>query len=444
MLRSLYHCRLPAKLSKTSLLSRSLLRHNATLSIPQTPLAHSLRNIAAASRSQERILPGKRVGYWLLGVSGLVYGIVVLGGLTRLTESGLSITEWKPVTGSIPPLNAEAWNSEFELYKSSPEFKILNADITLDEFRFIYNMEWSHRQLGRTIGLVFAIPALAMIITKRYPLKFKAKLGGIAALIGFQGFIGWWMVASGLEKDLKNPRVSQYRLATHLGTAFLVYLSMLHTALTILAPTNKSLTMATLQSPKQLLALPVFRRSLLALGGLTFLTALSGAFVAGLDAGLIYNDFPYMGNSYIPPTGELITSLPTLNEESTLPARIIHNMFENPVLAQLDHRILAVTTATSTAMLWGWAALKQRQGVLPKVAFRGMAGLTALVVMQASLGICTLWYLVPTPLAATHQAGSLAVLTGIVVLAARLRRLPRSIALQESKMHTNTQAMSKQ
>lgn len=383
-----------------------------------------IRRCHSTERSGDRILPGKRVGYWLLGTAGLVYSIVVLGGLTRLTESGLSITEWKPVTGSIPPLNEEMWSKEFELYKSSPEFKILNADLTLEEFKFIYNMEWSHRQLGRTIGLVFAVPAAVLCVARRYPLRFKVKLGAIAGLIGFQGFIGWWMVSSGLKEDLTNPRVSQYRLAAHLGTAFLVYLSLLHTSLTILAPANLDLSKSVEKLPRQLASMPAFRKALLALGGLTFVTAMSGAFVAGLDAGLIYNDFPYMGNSYIPPTGELITSLPTLTEDSSALARIVHNMFENPVLAQLDHRVLAMTTATSTLGLGVWTAIRRNQGMLPKVASRGMAGMSVLIVMQASLGICTLWYLVPTPLAAAHQAGSLAVLTGIVILAARLRRVP--------------------
>lgn len=397
------------------------------VAIPQT--------FQSVSTAEPRTLakPGKAVGIWLLGTAGLVYAIVVLGGLTRLTESGLSITEWKPVTGSIPPLNQDTWNKEFELYKSSPEFKILNSDLTLEEFKFIYNMEWSHRQLGRTIGLVFGVPALVLILTKRYPLSFKTKLGGIAGLIGFQGFIGWWMVSSGLKKDIVNPRVSQYRLATHLGTAFLVYLSMLHTSLTILAPGNSALSKLTIEAPRQLLALPTLRRSLLALGGLTFLTALSGAFVAGLDAGLIYNDFPYMGNSYIPPTGELLITLPTIDANASLVSKVLHNMFENPVLAQLDHRVLAVTTATSTLALASWAVLKRSQGQLPKVAVRGMAGLSALVLMQATLGICTLWYLVPTPLAAAHQAGSLAVLTGIVIMTARMRRVP-SVARLGLKM----------
>lgn len=391
-------------------------------------LSGSFRRHLSTARPSDRILPGKRVGYWLLGTAGLVYSIVVLGGLTRLTESGLSITEWKPVTGSIPPLNKDMWEKEFELYKSSPEFKILNADLTLEEFKFIYNMEWSHRQLGRTIGLVFAVPAIALCVARKYPLRFKLKLGGIAGLIGFQGFIGWWMVSSGLKEDLTNPRVSQYRLAAHLGTAFLVYLSLLHTSLTILAPANLEFSKTVEKLPRQLISLPAFRQSLLALGGLTFVTAMSGAFVAGLDAGLIYNDFPYMGNSYIPPTGELITSLPSLNENSSTLAKIVHNMFENPVLAQLDHRILAMSTATSTLGLGVWAAIRCYQGTLPRVAFRGMAGMSVLIVMQATLGICTLWYLVPTPLAAAHQAGSLAVLTGIVILTARLRRFPPMVS----------------
>lgn len=429
MLRCLLH----GNCGRPLVFPRALSRRRLTLQSSNVELLNNgaqAKVLPVSSPARQRETPGRAVGYWLLGTAGLVYSIVVLGGLTRLTESGLSITEWKPVTGSIPPLNQATWEKEFELYKSSPEFQILNADLSLEDFKFIYNMEWSHRQLGRTIGLVFAVPALALIVTKRYPLKFKAKLGGISLLIGFQGFIGWWMVKSGLDQDLKNPRVSQYRLATHLGTAFLVYLAMLHTSLSVLSPVNEKLRNLSTTSPRQLLALPVFRRSLMALGGLTFLTAISGAFVAGLDAGLIYNDFPYMGNSYIPPTGELITSLPSLDGSSSMPARIIHNMFENPVLAQLDHRILAMTTATSTLGLTAWTVLRRSQGRLPSVATRGMAGLTFLVVMQASLGICTLWYLVPTPLAATHQAGSLAVLTGILYALSRTRcgRIPRSVA----------------
>lgn len=402
---------------------------NSTLTIPNrgNTFFVNTREILTA-KPYERVQPGTKVGLWLAGTAGLVYSIVVLGGLTRLTESGLSITEWKPVTGSVPPLNAATWNREFDRYKESPEFKILNADLTLEEFKFIYYMEWSHRQLGRAIGLVFAVPAFAMIVTKRYPVVFKAKLAGIAGLIGFQGFIGWWMVSSGLKEDLTNPRVSQYRLATHLGTAFLVYLSMLHTSLTILAPGNLALSSLKSADLGQLSALPAFRRLLLGLGGLTFATAISGAFVAGLDAGLIYNDFPYMGNSYIPPTGELLISLPSLNSSSSTLSRIIHNMFENPVLAQLDHRVLAMSTATSTLGLTFWAVSKHYRGLLPKIAPRGMLGMSVLVTMQATLGICTLWYLVPTPLAAAHQAGSLAVLTGIVILMARLRRLPPTVA----------------
>lgn len=425
-IRLCYSQRLQAQWSNSLIRRPSGRSHNSSLAFSTNPTAATpiVQIFSKAHDSRVRTQPGKKVGYWLLGTAGLVYSIVVLGGLTRLTESGLSITEWKPVTGSVPPLNAETWEKEFELYKSSPEYRILNADLTLEEFKFIYKMEWSHRQLGRTIGLVFALPAIALMITKRYPLQFKAKLGGIASLIGFQGFIGWWMVSSGLKEDLTHPRVSQYRLATHLGTAFLVYMAMLHTSLKILVPATPEIT----ASSTKLLALPAFRRTLFGLGALTFVTAMSGAFVAGLDAGLIYNDFPYMGNSYIPPVAELVTALPSLTDDAGLANRVLHNMFENPVLAQLDHRILAVTTASCTLGLTAWTMVKRRQGLLPKTASRGMAGLTAMVLMQASLGICTLWYLVPTPLAATHQAGSLAVLSGIVLLSCRLRRIPRTMA----------------
>lgn len=205
-------------------------------------------NVAAATTSRvsaasevfnvERI-SRPAVGYWLLGCSALVFGIVVIGGLTRLTESGLSIVEWRPVTGILPPLSKDEWQAEFDKYKQFPEFKMTNKNMTLSEFEFIYLMEWAHRVWGRVIGMAFIIPAVYFVARKQVASRHIRAIAAIGAGIGFQGALGWYMVKSGLdEKLLSNPhataRVSQYRLAAHLGTAFAVYVGMLWTGLDVL------------------------------------------------------------------------------------------------------------------------------------------------------------------------------------------------------------------
>ncbi|KAI6877030.1 COX15-CtaA-domain-containing protein, partial [Hortaea werneckii] len=262
----------------------------------------SARAANATSSSSSSSWPNhtpRSVGYFLLLSATSVFGIVVLGGLTRLTESGLSITEWKPVTGSFPPTTPEHWEAEFALYRQSPEFKMLNSRMDLAEFKEIYWMEWGHRLWGRFVGVSFLLPTLYFVARKRVDKRMAGRLSGICGLIGFQGFIGWWMVKSGLKDELletgSQPRVSQYRLAAHLGTAFIAYLSMVYNGALILRENRF------LQDPHAALSrlqtlrsgpLTPFRRSVAALAALTFLTAMSGALVAGLDAGLVYNDFP--------------------------------------------------------------------------------------------------------------------------------------------------------
>ena len=231
-----------------------------------------------------------------------------------LILSRLSITEWRPITGSMPPRNVADWDSEFNRYRSSPEFKLLNPRMTLDEFKSIYYMEWIHRQWGRFVGLSFIIPAVYFIARRKVSRPMAFKILGIGGLIGFQGVLGWWMVKSGLKDDLfapgSHPRVSQYRLVAHLGTAFLAYSAMLWNGLLILR-THKILQnqdaamdlIARLKNPK----LGVFKYSVGALAALVFVTAMSGGLVAGLDAGLIYNDFPWMGTGLAPPKSELFS-----------------------------------------------------------------------------------------------------------------------------------------
>lgn len=347
-----------------------------------------------------------------------------------MAHDSLSITEWRPVTGSLPPTSAADWESEFEKYRASPEFKLLNPHMTLEEFKKIYFMEWTHRLWGRVIGMTFALPTLYLIARRKVSAKMALNLLGISTLIGFQGVIGWWMVKSGLKDDLfapgSHPRVSQYRLTAHLATAFVCYSWMLLSGLSVLRthgflknPKAAVETIKAIRNP----ALAIFRRTVLGLTALVFLTAMSGGLVAGLDAGLIYNEFPKMGLGYTPPSSELWDKFYSRNEDgSDLWWR---NMLENPSTVQMDHRILAMTTFTSVLALFAWSRSGRLAAVLPSSAKKGTLGLVHLVSFQAALGISTLIYMVPIHLAATHQAGALLLLSGALVLCHRLH-VPRS------------------
>ncbi len=259
-------------------------------------------------------------------------------------------------------------------------------------------MEWLHRIWGRVIGLAFVGPAIALAAIGKLPKRLQKQTALISVLIGCQGLLGWYMVKSGLDKDhieerpVSVPRVSQYRLAAHLGSAFLIYSLMLATGLEVLYGKGKT-TVVT----KGLLR---FTQAAKVTTGLIFVTALSGAFVAGLDAGLIYNEFPYMGEGFIPSDlwglSKLKDGIPWYK-----------NFLENPVTAQFDHRVLAMTTLTAVGGLW-IAAMRVALPIGSRVAVHCMLGMT---VVQVSLGIFTLIYFVPVPLAATHQAGSLTLLS---------------------------------
>lgn len=382
-----------------------------------------------------RMVSKKSVAWWLLGSAAAVFGIVILGGLTRLTESGLSITEWKPVTGSIPPITQEDWEKEFALYRESPEFRELNSNITLEEYKFIYYMEWGHRLWGRAIGLLVLLPG-AYFVARRYTSPQTNRwLLAISGLLGLQGFVGWWMVKSGLDQENldarpdSQPRVSQYRLATHLGLAFLVYFSMTWSGLSILREhemINKPVeAVKQLTVLKSALATPM-RRFSIAVFLLAALTSLSGAFVAGLDAGMLYNSFPLMGKGLVPPTSELL-DVDLLRRQGILnPSKFevwYKNMLENPVAVQLNHRILAVTLWTLSLGLQIYA--KRNAAMLPRKVVRGAHGVFGFATLQAALGITTLIYVVPIPVAVLHQAGALALLTSILVLLNR-QHIPRA------------------
>ena len=320
------------------------------------------------------------------------------------------------------------WAQEFLKYQSSPEFHLLNSRMTLEEFKSIYWMEWIHRIWGRTVGLSFVLPAAYFILRRRVSASMALRIGGIAGLIGFQGFIGWWMVMSGLKDDLfapgSHPRVSQYRLTAHLGTAFLCYLAMLWNGLSILhtnrllskSPTQLTVHLQSLTNPH----LRLFKTSSLLLTALIFTTAMSGALVAGLDAGLIYNEFPYMGLGLTPPKSELLDPFYS-HTPSPHPDLLWRNMLENPSFVQLDHRVLATTTFSAVIAFWAYGRFNsQLRNALPAAAKRGVHGLVGFVCLQAALGISTLIYLVPLPLASAHQAGALALLSMAIILNRRL------------------------
>ncbi|KAK3956742.1 cytochrome oxidase assembly protein-domain-containing protein [Pseudoneurospora amorphoporcata] len=356
-------------------------RNYATQKVQESPLSKLAADIAkpvpsSSDKSSENKssfpeTSSKSVAYWLLASAASVFGIVVFGGLTRLTESGLSITEWRPVTGSLWPGSPEEWESEFEKYRASPEFKMLNSTMTLHEFKQIYFMEWTHRLWGRFIGMSFVLPTIYFIARRRVTPRMACTLVGISALIGFQGFIGWWMVKSGLKDDLfapgSHPRVSQYRLAAHLSTAFVCYswmllagLSILRTHKAIKFPEQAVKNFTALQSP----ALRVLRGSVAALTVLIFTTVLSGAFVAGLDAGLIYNDLTTVSWP-CPPSLLFALWLPTAALPRSRPSFPPLPRRESPASSiSFLCRLLSVSAPSSTWFPFPWL-LPTRLVLLP-------------------------------------------------------------------------------
>lgn len=321
------------------------------------------------------------VRIWLWCIALLVVAMVLVGGATRLTDSGLSITEWKPLLGAIPPLNADDWNEAFEKYRQIPEYTDQNAGMSLEEFRFIYWWEWGHRQLGRFIGLAFAVPYLVFAASGTIRPGMHGRFLGLFALGGAQGAIGWWMVSSGLVDRLD---VSQYRLAVHLMLAFIIL-----ACLVWVAETGRLRT-----------RVPVFQHRFLAvLLALLFFQLVLGAFVAGIDAGLVYNTWPLMAGAFIP--DELFGANPWWL-----------SFFEDHRMVQFQHRMAAYllffcfVAYAVAAFLQNWP--KKQNALL----------LALLVTGQAALGVWTLFSNVALPVALLHQGGA-AVLTVMVVLELR-------------------------
>jgi len=329
-------------------------------------------------------------------------GAVVLGGVTRLTESGLSMTDWN-LMGRPPPRTAEEWELEFDKYKQSPEFKWKNSDITLENFKFIWYMEYGHRMWGRSIGAFFYLPAIGFWASGMLNKAVKKRVLLAGGLLGFQGLLGWYMVKSGLDHDnflgpSDVPRVSQYRLAAHLSSAVVLYSVLFWNAKEILRPAFN------FEPAKVTPAMLSFRKLMMSCKALAFITLVSGAFVAGLDAGLVYNSFPKFADRWIPE--DILEFSPALR-----------NFTENPTTVQFDHRILGTTTL---AFLTAAAIQAQRLPLPPHIKSVALA-LGAMGWCQVGLGISTLLLYVPVPLAAAHQSGALVTLSLAMWLAHEMK-----------------------
>ena len=327
---------------------------------------------------------------WLMVLFALVVCMIAVGGLTRLTDSGLSITEWRPVTGALPPMSVEAWEAEFEKYRQIPEYQLQNTGMSLEEFKFIYWWEWGHRQLGRFVGLIWAAGFLFFWLTKRIPTGWTTRLLIPGILGGIQGAIGWWMVASGLTGEMLD--VASYRLATHLGLAFVI-LGVLAWYILLLGRSEADLLQARRGRDAKLFSMGT------GLMHFAFLQILLGALVAGIDAGRTFNDWPGMAGQFFPPAAFYIEPF-------------WRNFFENAGLVQFMHRI-----AGYLLIAFGFVVFlrARRSG---NAATRGaFTAVFAMLVLQMLLGIITILHIAPWHLALLHQLG--AVLLFTLILRAR-------------------------
>ena len=342
-------------------------------------------NYSNASSANDRA-----VAFWLLICCALVFMMVVLGGITRLTGSGLSMVDWRPFMGWLPPFGEAEWQRVFDLYRQSPEFLQVNSHMDVAAFKQIFWLEFLHRLLGRLIGIVFLLPFIWFVAKAYIPKAAWAKYLLMFVLGGLQGVLGWYMVKSGL---VNVPHVSQYRLSAHLFAAFVIYGYMFWVAMSLLFPSDSSERH------------PWFWKSL-AVTVLTAITVISGAFVAGLKAGKIYNTFPKMGNDWLAP------GLMSLEP-------FWRNFFDNAATAQFDHRVLAIATFISIVIFWNAA----RAAKLPRRAKKAINALLHTVTLQLALGITTLLLAVPIILGALHQALAMLLFTVALFVLHSLRRV---------------------
>jgi cytochrome c oxidase assembly protein subunit 15 len=340
---------------------------------------------------------GRAIRLWLFSVAALIAIMVLVGGATRLTESGLSIVEWKPVTGALPPLTEGQWTQAFEAYKTIPQYRELNAGMKLSEFKTIFWWEWSHRLLGRVIGVVYLLPFLYFLWRGMMGAELKRRLWLIFGLGALQGAVGWWMVASGLSARVE---VSQYRLATHLVLALLIFAAVVWT-LRRLKERPRFTVPSRLKATGMVLLV------------LTFVQLYFGALVAGLRAGRVYNTWPQIDGSFIPSAARLWFEQPWWR-----------NLFDNTLTVQFEHRMTAYALLVLAAV-HVFDAVRSRAG---SAVVGGAWSLLAAITLQAVLGILTLLNQVPIDLALTHQAVAIAVLTLAVLQAERLAsRQARSV-----------------
>lgn len=332
---------------------------------------------------------------WMLLSIVAVFFAVAVGGITRLTESGLSITEWKPVSGALPPSSDVAWAAEFTKFQQIPQASSTHAGISLSQFKWIYWWEWFHRNVARTVGLVFAIPWLLFMVQGRIPRQLRLRLTALPLLTLGQGALGWYMVQSGLVERIS---VSAYRLTAHLGLALgiLAVSVWTYSELRERSPEERSEPVATSRN---------WRRALLSATALLGITVLSGGFVAGLRGGRIFNEFPLMGGQVVPPGYGTLTPWWS-------------NAFENPAAAQFHHRLLAITV-TLLVLTLAWRA---RGAQLPRTVRQAVFAFGAVISLQLVLGITTLLLAVPVPLGVLHQ------FTGVLALTAALVATQRAIA----------------
>jgi cytochrome c oxidase assembly protein subunit 15 len=354
--------------------------------VPPTPLPFPR---AGEGRGES----GRAVAAWLFLCCALVFAMIVVGGVTRLTHSGLSIVEWQPIVGTLPPLSDADWQEAFAKYRQTPEFRQVNHAMTLAEFKGIFWWEYAHRLLGRAIGVVFLVPLLVFAARRKIPPRCGPALAGIFVLGALQGALGWYMVKSGLVDD---PRVSQFRLTAHLCLALAIFAAMFWIALSLTFPER----VVTPAPPRR-----AVRRWANAVAMLVFVMALTGGFVAGIRAGFAYNTFPLMNGSIVPP--EIFMVEPWWK-----------NFFWNMATVQFDHRLLAWLLAIVVPILW-WK-VRAADGASSR-ARTGATILLVLLAVQIALGISTLLLVVPLPLAGAHQAGAVLVFAAALNLAHALR-----------------------
>ena len=329
------------------------------------------------------------VALWLFAVAFLVLAMVVVGGATRLTGSGLSITQWKPLSGMIPPLDAADWLAEFRNYQRIPQYRFVNQGMPLEAFKSIFWWEWAHRLLGRLLGVVFAAPFIVFLVTRRLPRRLIWRCVVLFALGGLQGLVGWWMVKSGLETRVT---VAPERLATHLGLALILYIALIWTAWEALAGEGR----ASIPSRWRPIAI-----SLLVA---VYLQCLLGALVAGNQAGLVYNDWPLMNGRLLP---------------QAYWAAGVRSLLHSQAAVQFNHRLIGYLLFAGSVAAGVAAARSRRLGARTRWLFAGLAGL---VTLQAVLGVLTLMAHAPLSLSAAHQALAAIVLAVATTLAWQARR----------------------